>query len=1047
MSPRASGARTDLIGLFARHPTAGNLLMLLMLLAGILGLAKLNRQFFPDFSIDIITVSVPWPGATAEDVEANIVRAIEPEVRFLDGVKRVTGIAAEGAGLVVIEYEQGADMQKALAEVEQAVAGITTFPEDAEEPRIRRAMRYDRIARLVLSGPVPERTLKIYAKRIRDHLLAAGIDKVRLYGVRDERILVEIPPERLLQLDLDIADLARRIARQSLDLPAGDISGAVEHKPRLLGRAREATDLADFELLTAADGRRLRLADVARVREGFDEDEPEGRRHGFRAVELLVQRALTADALEVQERLDRALEEIRAELPPSLTLERYEIFADLIRGRINLLLKNGLTGFVLVLATLFLFLNARVALWVAVGIPVSLAAMLGVLWLTGHSINMVSLFAMILGIGIVVDDAIVVGEHAVSLRERGVAPPLAAELGARRMLAPVTSATLTTIAAFLPLMVIGGIIGVVIREIPVVVTAMLLASLLECMLVLPTHLRGALVARRAVPRFRERFDALFAWIRGRLLRRLVLRAVRWRYATLAAAIAALMLTLGLMLGGHVGFVFFKGPESDYIAATLRMAPGTPRARTERALAEIEDALYRAVRKLGYEPRELVVMVFARLGSQPANRPDEAIEGDHIGGFRVELVPSDARAVRTSTLIEAWTREIPPIAGLEEITIRELVGGPPGREVDVRLIGGRDVAALKEAARQVEAALRALPGVSQISDDLPYGKPEYVIRLTPRGRSLGFSTEEVGRQLRDAFEGRIALRFARGDEEVELVVRLMPEAVRDLAIEDFRLLAPGGTEVPLAEVASIEERQGFARIRREDGAREVAVTAEIDEGAIRLEQIQEALAPLLQRLDATAGIRSRFAGRAEEQSETLADMRLGAGLGLGLIYIILAWVFGSFTRPLVVMFVIPFGVIGATLGHLVMGYDLTILSLIALLGLSGVLVNDSIILVTTIDELLDEGRMPMEAIVEGTASRLRAVILTSLTTIGGLSPLMFETSFQAQFLIPMAITLSFGLAVNTVLVLLIVPALVAIQTDFTRNGWLPRPERVTRLEVA
>ncbi len=1048
MSPRPPPARRPgLIGLFARHPTAGNLLMILMLLAGAVGLANLNRQFFPDFAIDIVVVTVPWPGAAAEDVEANIVRAIEPEVRFLDGVDRVIGVAAEGLGTVVIEYEQGADMQKALAEVEQAIARITTFPAEAEEPRVQRAARYDRIARLVLSGPVPEQTLKEYAKRIRDRLLAAGIDRVRLFGVRDERLYVELEPERLLQLETRLGELAERIRARSLDLPAGDVAGEVERAPRVLGRAYDARELAEVELGTSEDGRRLRLGEVARVREGFVEDQPEGRRQGLRAVELLVQRALSADALEVQERLDRVLAEVRADLPPTLTLERYEVFADLIRGRINLLLKNGLTGFLLVLLVLFLFLNARVAFWVAIGIPVSLAAMLGTLWMLGHSINMVSLFAMILGIGIVVDDAIVVGEHAVSLREQGLSPQLAAEEGARRMFAPVLSATLTTIAAFLPLMVIGGIMGVVIREIPVVVTAMLVASLIECLLVLPTHLRGALGARELARGFRQRFDALFQRLREGMFRRLVVAAVRQRYTTLAAAVAVLLLTFGLILGGHVGFVFFKGPESDYLVATLRMAPGTPRARTEAALVEVERALYRAIESLGGRPEELVVMVFGRLASQPAERPDEEIGGDHVGGFRVELSPSDSRAIRTEALIQAWSAAIPPIPGLEEVTILEMSGGPPGREVDIRLKGGLEVESLKQASEEVRAALAALPGVSQISDDLPYGKPELVIRLSERGRSLGFTTAEVARQLRDAFAGRTALRFARGDEEVEVVVRLAPESVRDLPLESFRLLLPDGREVALGEVARIEESQGFARIRREDGEREVAITAELDESVIRLEQVQEALAPLLRDLEARFGVEAIYAGRAEEQAETLRDMRLGALIGLGLIYVVLAWVFRSFTRPLVVMVVIPFGLIGATLGHLVMGYDLTILSLIALLGLSGVLVNDSIILVSTIDQRMAAGGDPMQSIIDGTVSRFRAVLLTSLTTIGGLTPLMFETSFQAQFLIPMAITLSFGLAVNTLLVLLIVPALVAIQTDLRRGGWRRREADVARLEAA
>ncbi len=442
------------------------------------------------------------------------------------------------------------------------------------------------------------------------------------------------------------------------------------------------------------------------------------------------------------------------------------------------------------------------------------------------------------------------------------------------------------------------------------------------------------------------------------------------------------------------------------------------------------------------------MSLSRLGSNPSRVPGEAgASGDNYGAMEVELTPSDRRPVRTQAVVDAWTAALPPIPGLDTLTIRERSGGPPGREVDIRLRGGDSVAALKSAAGELEQVLAGFPGVSQIDDDLAYDMPEITIRLTERGRTLGFTTEEIGRQLRAAFEGTIATRFSRGDEEVEVVLRLLPEKLRDIDIASFELIRPDGGLVALSEVARLATRRGFAAIRREDAAREVAVTAELDESLIRLEQLQEALAPDLERIAGSYGLTWRFAGRAEEQAGTLADLRLGAIVALGLIYMVLAWVFGSFTRPLVVMAVVPFGVIGAVIGHLVMGYDLTILSLIALLGLSGILVNDSIILVTTIDRRIGEGQDPREAVVEGTCSRLRAVLLTSLTTIGGLAPLLFETSFQAQFLIPMAVTLCFGLAVNTFLVLLLVPALIGIQADFRRGGWERREATLHRLEAA
>ncbi|MEZ5847379.1 MAG: efflux RND transporter permease subunit [Geminicoccaceae bacterium] len=1019
--------------MFARHRTAGNLLMIAMLLVGLVALAKLKRQFFPDFGIDVVTVNVAWPGATAQDVEGTIIQAIEPEVRFLANVKRVNATAAEGLAIVSVEMESGSDMQEAHSDVEQAVSQITTLPEDSERPVVRRVVRYDTISRLVLSGPYDEATLKTYAKSMREDLLRDGIDRVTLFGSRDEFITVEISPAILRQLDLTPSSVATIIRQSSQDVPAGDVEGPVELQPRALGLAETAREVAAIPVLAESDGRRLLLGGIARIEDDFDSDEPEGRRSGERAIELHVQRSLSSDALEVSAILDDYLAGYHAHYPADLVVERFDIMSDLIEGRIFLLLENGASGLVLVLAVLFLFLNARVAFWVAMGIPVSLAAMLAVLWLFGMSINMISLFAMLLAIGIVVDDAIVVGEHATSLRERGMSAEGAAELGALRMMAPVTSATLTTIAAFLPLMVIGDIIGDIIREIPVVVIFVLLASLVECLLVLPTHMRLALRHQQTVESgFRKRFNDGFMRFRERTFRVLLERAIAWRYVTVAVAIGGLIIAIGLMASGRVPFVFFDGPEADRIEANLSMAPGTSRMQTVGALEVIDRALREAAAESSAMGEDVIVMSLARIGEAVSEVPGvPQSTGNNVGGLDIEIVSSDLRDLRTIELIEAWRRKLPPIAGLDTLTIKERRGGPPGRELDIRLRGDIDIARLKDAALELRAIVERLPGVSQLEDDLAYGKEEVLVELLPRGEAMGFTTESVGRQLRDAFEGAVARRFARGDEEVEIKVRFDAEARADPTLGRFLLRSPSGEEVALGEVASLRDERGFSRIQRRDGLREVAVTGELDEALVRLEQVREAIDGDVAELARRYGLDVYHAGRAEEQSNTLADIRLGAIVGLTLIYIILAWVFGSFSRPVAVMLVIPFGLVGAVAGHLVMGFNMSILSLVTLLGLSGILVNDSIILVSTIDEKLAGGGDPHSAIIDGTLDRFRAVLLTSLTTIGGLAPLLFETSFQALFLQPMAVTLCFGLAVTTFLVLLLVPSLVAVQLDIAR----------------
>lgn len=1025
--PRAGG----LIGLFARHPTAANLLMALMIIAGLFSLHRMNTQFFPDFGIDIVVVSVEWPGAGAEDVDANIVQAIEPEVRFLDGVKRVRSTSVEGRASVVVEFLPDTDMQAALADVETGVGQVTTLPEDSERPEIRRVVRYDTISRVVISGPYPERSLKAVAKRIRDGLLARGIDKVDLEGARDEEVWVEVEPATLRRLDMTLAEIGGRISEQSRDLPSGDTSGARERQIRSLGLVKTAKGIGEIEVRALRNGQRILLRDIARVSEAFDEDGDTARHQGENAVSLHIKRATSADALEVADTVDAYLDEIGPTLPANLEVQQYDVMADLIRSRVKLLLKNGTSGLVLVLIVLFVFLNSRVAFWVAAGIPVSLFATLLVMLASGQSINMVSLFGLIMVLGIIVDDAIVVGEHAETLFRGGMNPLEAAETGARRMAAPVFSASLTTIAAFLPLLVISDIIGQIIKAIPLVAVAVIVASLVECFLVLPGHMRSAL-SRPAARTYRLRtwFDGRFDRFRHGPFRRTVECCVRWRYATLASAVAAFVICVGFIAGGRMAFVFFPSPEVDRVFANVEMTAGTPRARTVEMLDEMERALATAERELTGGESRLVKIAVSRVGAGVGAQPGLiTAAGDHVGGIFVELTPAETRAIEADELMSAWRRQIRRLAGVEKLTVLAATGGPPGLEIDVRLTGN-DPAALKAAAGEVMALLETYPGVSDVAEDLPLGKQEVILEVTPRGRALGFNTENVGRQVRNAFQGAVAMRFPRDDEEVLVRVRYPRGAVDYGALETLYLRSPVGAEVPLAEVASRREKRGFARIKREDGARQVAITAEVDEQRTTNNEVLRAL-----KSDGIAEIADRnglgyfFAGKAEEQATTLGDMRVGAMMGLAAIYIILAWVFASYTRPLVVMSVIPLGFVGAAIGHILLGFDLTILSMVALVGLSGIVVNDSIILVTTIDERIRRGEALTGAIADGACDRLRAVILTSLTTIGGLTPLLFERDLQAQFLIPMAVTLVFGLMMTTLLVLLVVPALIAVQGDF------------------
>ncbi|PHQ70700.1 MAG: multidrug transporter [Sneathiella sp.] len=1020
-----------LVRIFVRHKNAANLLMIMMIVIGLASIFRMNTQFFPDFGTEVITTTIVWPGASAEDVDSNITTAILPEVRFLSGVKRVTSYSVEGSSVVVVEFEPTTDMQAALSEIEQGVAQITTFPETTETPIIKRVVIYDPIARLSVSGPYSEAALKQIAKTMRDDLLELGIDKITLFGAREEEIWVEVNKRELRRLNLSLNDIAAVIRDNSKDVPLGTVSGNFERQLRFLEQKDDAKAVGELEIKSLENGQKIYLRDIANVEDRFAEKGKTGLQRGQQAVEVHIQRAQSTDALKAAKIVEDYFEREQDRWPPEVRITQYDVQAGLIEDRIRLLLTNGASGLILVLIVLFVFLNVRVALWVAAGIPVAIFATAGVMLLTGQSINMISLFAIIMSLGIIVDDAIVVGEHSSYLRSTGLSASDAAEKGALRMLAPVFASSLTTIAAFLPIFMIGDIIGQIIGAIPAVVVSVLLASLVECFLILPGHMRQALRRQGGNDSSaRQWFDAKFRYFQTHLFRRFVSFAVSWRYATLATAVAVLIISIGMMAGGRLAFNFFPSPEADVVNANIVFSAGTSRSETEAMVAELDRSLYKVENELTDGRGGLIENAFGKIGVSIGDQ-FSSVAGDHRGGMTVELVSADLRDIRTAEFIKAWRDEIREMPGLTRIALTERIGGPPGRELDIRLKGD-NVDALKASAEEVKTLLKKFKGVSDIEDDLPTGKQEIILELTPRGRALGFTTDVISSQVRAGFEGVIAKKFARGDEEVTVRVQLPRDQVTVSALQDFYLKSPAGVEVPLSEVVSERSQVGFARIKRENGTREVAITAEVDENQTSSDQVLAALPG--DGLDAIVrkyGLTYRFAGKSEEQADTLADMKFGAILGMSAIYLILAWVFSSYWRPIVVMSIIPFGIVGAIFGHYLLGFNMTILSLIALLGLSGILVNNSIILVSIIEERISKGEAYRSAVIDGTCDRLRAVLLTSLTTIGGLTPLLFETSLQAQFLIPMAITLVFGLMAATILVLFVVPSLLVIQEDFGR----------------
>ncbi len=1021
------------IAFFIRHPVAANLVMVLMIFGGIFALDRLQVQFFPNFELDIIRVRVSWPGASAEDVERSLTTPLEQQLKSVDDLRRMTSTSSEGRCAITLQFKEGTDILLALNQVRQRVDEFRNLPAGAEDPEVLQLVRHELVARLILSGPSLE-VLRPLAHRFERELLHRGIDKVDLVGLPEEEIAIELEESSLNALEMNLDQIAERIRRFSRDIPAGSFGDRENQKlVRVIEQRRRPWEFGKIPLID--DGDRIELGTVATIERRPRKGSAELIFRGRPAVELQIRRAEHGDSFRAAELFNQWLGEIRPTLPPGIELHVYQPTWRLIRQRIELLLKNGFGGLVLVVAILYVFLSGRVAFWVAFGIPVSFMATLVILWLAGGSINMISLFGLIMALGIIVDDAIVVGEDALAHYQMGEDPLRAAEGGARRMLAPVLASSLTTIAAFLPLMLVSGSTGKILFAIPLVVIAVIIASLVESFWVLPAHLRHAFehMQNRRETGFRRRFDAAFQRFREERFRPLIRICLRHRGTTLAAASALLIAVLGLVAGGRVPFIFFTSPEADMLYATVAFAPGTPRERVKAYLLQMEDALHQVEARLS--PRRPLVRTAIRVqGRAVTGTGALQQQGDHLGAMIVELIPSEARDVRVWQVIEAWRAAIPKAAGLDNLILMARQVGPPGRDVSVRLIGD-DPKPLKQAALELVEVMKQIPGLTDVTDDLPYGRQQWVYRLTPVGEMLGLTPAELGRQLRSYFAGRLVQIFQDGPDEVEVRVRLA-EKERDYlhVLGKLQIMLPTGDRVPLHTVATASARQGFEIMRHAEGRLAVEISADINVQVNKPGRVMETLmTEVLPQLARRYGIEYESSGRAEDRADTISDMKKGGLLGLLLIYLILAWVFGFYGWPLIVMAAIPFGLIGAVLGHVVMGIDLTILSLFGIFGLSGIVVNDSIILVSFYHHLRRQGLSLLKALEEAACQRLRAVLLTSLTTVAGLLPLLFETSLQARFLIPMAVSIAFGLLFATVLVLLVIPALLGLYEHW-RERW-------------
>lgn len=1029
-------AEMGLIRYFARHRTIANLLLVLMVAAGLLAASNMRAQYFPDVILNEVGVTVAWDGAGAEDVDRAIVQVLEPAFLTIDGVTAVSSRASEGRAVIDLEFEPNFDLSSAEKEVQAAVDAVNTLPEGAEDPVVASAAWRDRVTDVLISGPVGVDQLARFADEFTGRLFAAGITRATITGLANPETVVEIPSTALMKHDITMAEVAEAIAAAVGDAPAGELGDAARLRTGTERRSR--SEIAAISLRSLPDGSTLKLGDIATIRENAANSVRAAFVGQNPAMSIRVDRVDDGDAIRMQATVAEVAAEMQLGLPQGVTVDLVRTRAEQISDRLVLLIDNGLTGLSLVLALLFLFLNARIAFWVAAGIPVAMIASLAGMWALGVTLNMISLFALIIMLGIVVDDAIVVGEHAdFRVRKLGEPPALAAENAARWMAAPVVASSITTIIAFLGLMVVGGRFGELIAAIPITVTVVLIASLIECFLVLPNHLKYALTAtgdERWYDWPSRQVNRGMAWLEIWAIRPVIRFVVLARYPVLAATVLALAVQMALFIRGDVQFRFFNPPEQASVTGSFAMLPGASREDTLEMLGELQRAADVVTARFEAEHgRNPATFVLAEIGGGAGRSLAGAdTKGpDQIGSISMELISPDLRPYPTSAFIAALEQEVVAHPLLEELSFRNARFGPGGASLSVDLFGG-EATTLKAAAEALKAALAVYPEVSGLEDTLSYDKEELVLTLTAQGESLGFDTTSLARSLRERLGGIEAATFPDGLRQASIRVELPADELTVDFLNRSLIRASAGIYVPLSDIVVVESRSGFSTVRRENGLRIVSVSGDLaEDDPARATEVQRALSEeILPRLAQDFGLGWQLSGQSADEREFMRGAVMALILCLMGIYLALAWIFAHWTRPLVVMSVIPFGLVGAVFGHWLWGMPLSLFSIVGLIGMAGIIINDSIVLVSTIDQY-SERRGMRPAIIDAVADRFRPVLLTTLTTVLGLSPLLYEGSSQAEFLKPTVITLVFGLGFGMMLVLMVVPALMVAQADVAR----------------
>lgn len=1026
-----------IISYFTRHPTLANLILVVLLAAGLITAPKMRNQFFPDVVFETVSVNVKWPGAGAEDIDRSIVQFLEPVLMSIEGVDSTSSQSKEGSTSIKLTFDSGWDMSRATDDIQEAVDSVSELPEDAEDPSVRRGGWRDRVADAIISGPVSFEQLGQFADEMVVRLFAAGVTKTTVSGFAAPETIVEISSINLIKNDLSMVEIAKAIKGEASTDPAGDVTGS-NSRVRTGVAKRTAEQIRGIALRSNPDGSKLLIGDVARVSVGeknrnrayFVNKDP--------AISVTIERSSQGDAIEIQEIVEDVAAELQSILPARVSIELIRARAEAITGRISILLENGLLGLGLVVLLLFLFLNAKTAIWVAAGVPVAMAGAVALMYAAGLTFNMISLFALIITLGIVVDDAIVVGEHAdFRFKKLGEDPTTAAENAAKRMASPVFCATITTIIAFFGLVAIGGRFGSLIADIPYTVVVVLLVSFVECFLILPHHMAHALksASKERWYDFPSRtINKGFEFLKENIFRKLMTLIIRFRYPVIAGALVILCGQAVLLVSGEVKWRFFNSPEQGSISGNFAMLASAKRSDTLEMAEEMQRATSEVALKyekeFGKSPIEYVLYQVG--GNSRRISGQEAKDIDLLGALSIELIDADLRPYSSYKFIADLQDAVRRHPMLEVLSFRNWASGPGSDSLDIRFYGANSEV-LKKSAESLKGALLKYPEVSGVEDSLSYDKEELILDLTPQGQALGFSIGDLGQVLRDRLNGIEAVTYPDGVRSAKIKVIIPANELTSSFLESTFLRAQGGEYVPLSDIVTVISKIGFSSVKRENGIQLISVTGEIDEDNVdAIEEIEKQLRiEILPKIEQDFGVSSEFSGLAKQESDFLADAQFATIISMVGIFLTLCWVFSSWARPLVIMLIIPFGLVGTIYGHNTWDVPMSMFSIIGLIGMTGIIINDSIVLVTTIDEYAeDRGLIP--AIIDGTCDRLRPVILTSLTTILGLAPLLFETSRHAQFLRPTVITLTYGLGFGLLLVLLIVPSLIAVQSDIQKQ---------------